>query len=145
MPALGFGSEVSAIGVHVRPASVDQVSKTRPDRERPTAWSFPPGWMRMLGWIASICVPSGGAAGTTAVQVTPASVERSKCTRHALGRVGVSVLLPATSVPSASRTGLFLIGPRMPSGRRRASLQVRPLSRDVRTMPHQVCGLGPTL
>ena len=34
MPELGFGSEVSAIGVHVRPASVDHVSKTRPDLVR---------------------------------------------------------------------------------------------------------------
>ena len=35
----------------------------------------------------------------------------------------------ARIVPSGSRTGLFLIGPRMPSGSRRASLHVLPPSR----------------
>src|SRR5439155_18448782 len=89
--------------------------------------------------------PSGEVAGATDVHVSPPSVERSKCTRQRLGRSDDSVLLPASSVPSASITGLFLIGPRMPSGNRRPSLHVRPLSRDVRTIPHQPCGLGPTL
>src|SRR6267143_4799247 len=99
----------------------------------------------MLGWIALIGLLSGEADGNADVHVRPPSVVRSKCTRHALGRSDDSVLLPATIVPSESCTGLFLIGPRMPSGRRRASLHVRPLSRDVRAIPHQPWGLGPTL
>src|SRR5438874_9988571 len=99
----------------------------------------------MLGWMASIRVPSAAAGGYAFVHVTPLSALRSKCTRQALGRSADSVLLGATSVPSESRTGLFLIGPSIPSGRRRASLHVRPLSPDVRTMPHQARGLGPTL
>src|SRR6185295_4313950 len=99
----------------------------------------------MLGWMASIAAAPEPAGGKTLDQVVPASAVRSKCTRHLLGRSGDSVLLGAISVPSSNRTGLFLIGPRMPSGNRRPSLQVRPLSRDVRTIPHQVCGLGPTL
>src|SRR5688572_22781056 len=48
-------------------------------------------------------------------------------------------------VPSASRTGLFLIGPRIPSGKRRASPHVRPSSFDVRIIPHHARGFGPTL
>src|SRR4029450_11668885 len=89
--------------------------------------------------------PSVAAGGNTAVHVRPPSVVRSKCTRQTLGRSVDSVLLPAITVPSASRTGLFLMGPRMPSGRRRASLHVFPASCDVRIIPHHVCGLGPTL
>src|SRR5258708_6639780 len=99
----------------------------------------------MLGWIASISLPSAGAGGNTAVHVMPASTLRSKCTRHTLGRAVDSVLLDATIAPSGSRTGLFLIGPRMPSGSRLASLHVFPPSRDVRSMPHHSRGLGPTL
>src|SRR5687768_1148082 len=99
----------------------------------------------MLGWIASIGLPSAEADGAAAVQMRPPSPVRSKCTRHVLGRSADSVLLGASRVPSASCTGLFLIGPRMPFGKRRASVQLRPPSPDVRSIPHQVCGLGPTL
>src|SRR5688500_9772978 len=98
----------------------------------------------MLGWIAWTVLPSAGPGTATAAHVAPPSVDRSKCTRHALGRSVDSVLLPLTSVPSASRTGLFLTGPRMPLGRRRGSPHVRPPSRDVRTTPHHSRGLGPT-
>src|SRR5882762_8899142 len=99
----------------------------------------------MLGWIAWISRPSADTGGALTVHVRPASTLRSKWTRHVLGRSGDSVLLELTSVSSESRTGLFLIGPRMPSGRRRASDHVRAWSCEVRTMPHQRCGLGPTL
>src|SRR5260221_12672851 len=98
----------------------------------------------MLGWIASIWFPSAERLGNEAVHVSPASVLRSKCTRQVLGVSGDSVLLGATIIPSRSRTGLFLMGPRMPSGKRRTPAHVRPRSRDVRTMPHHVWGLGPT-
>src|SRR6266849_2674261 len=98
----------------------------------------------MLGWIALIGPPSAEADGNAAVHVTPASVVRSKGTRHVLGRSDDSVLLGAMSVPSESCTSLFLMGPSMPSGKRRASVQVSPLSREVRTIPHQLWGLGPT-
>src|SRR5262249_27140584 len=99
----------------------------------------------MLGWIASIGAPSADGNDGMAVHVDPPSVERSQCTRQLLGRAGDSVLLPATIVTSLRRTGLFLIGPRMPSGRRRTLVHVRPLSGDVRLRPHHVCGLRPTL
>src|SRR5882672_6623088 len=99
----------------------------------------------MLGWIALIGLPSADADGNADVHVKPPSAVRSKCTRHVLGRSDDSVLLEATSVPSESCTGLFLMGPSIPSGKRRASVQVRPLSREVRTIPHQLSGLGPTL
>src|SRR5215831_6343546 len=99
----------------------------------------------MLGWIASIGVGSVDGNGGVAVHVAPPSLERSKWTRHRLGCSTDSVLLPATNVRSASDTGLFLIGPRIPSGSRRALLHVRPWSADVRITPHQRCGLGPTL
>src|SRR6188508_3129709 len=56
-----------------------------------------------------------------------------------------SVLDPASSTPPASSTGLARIGPRMPSGSLIAGDHVRPSSVDVRTIPHQVSGLGPTL
>src|ERR1044072_3498022 len=99
----------------------------------------------MLGWMASISlIPADGGVDTL-VHVRPPSTLRSKCTRHLLGRSVDSVLLPARIVASESFTGLFLIGPRIPSGRRVASLQLRPWSFDVRDMPHQVCGEGPTL
>src|SRR5687768_15888396 len=97
----------------------------------------------MLGCIAPIVTPS--FSGGVAIQVLPPSVLRSKCTVHLLGRSFVSLLVGERMVPSASCTGLFLIGPRMPSGRRRAALQVRPPSVLVRTSPHHVCGEGPTL
>src|SRR5262249_38938529 len=99
----------------------------------------------MLGWMASIEVSPAVRSGGVAVQVNPPSVERSKWTRHLLGRSGDSVLLEARIVRSPSRTGLFLIGPRMPSGSWRALVHVRPLSGDVRVMPHHVCGLRPIL
>ena len=41
--------------------------------------------------------------------------------------------------------GLFLIGPRMPSGSRRGADQVAPPSLDVINMPHHFSGVGPTL
>ena len=71
------------------------------------------------------------AGGRDTLHVLPLSRVRSKCTRHVLGVCGVSVLLGAIMVPSASRTGLFLIGPRIPSGSCRAPLHVRPSSPDV--------------
>src|SRR2546428_13814521 len=99
----------------------------------------------MLGWIAWISLPSAGAGGALAVHVRPASTLRSKWTCHVLGRSADSVLLGLITVPSAKRTALFLIGPRMPSGKRRAPDHVRAWSREVRTMPHHRCRLGPTL
>src|ERR1700730_1570428 len=100
--------------------------------------------MRMLGWIAGTSFPPA-ATGSPAVHVRPASVLRSKWIRHVLGRSADSVLLGLTIDPSSRRTGLFLIGPRMPAGKRRAPGHVRPPSWEVRTMPHQVWGLVPTL
>ncbi len=145
MPEFGFGSDMSASGVHVRPSSCDQVWPMRPDLVRTNACSDPSACTRMLGWMASMVSPGGDASGGVAVQVAPPSVERSKCTRHRLRASGASVLLPATMVPSASSTGLSLMGPRMPSGSRRGAVQWTPPSSDVVTMPHHRVGIGPTL
>ncbi len=89
--------------------------------------------------MAPSALPS--LSGGVVVQVVPWSELRSKCTRQP----SCSVLLGQRRSPSVSCTGLFLIGPRMPSGKRRAAPQVRPLSCEVRSMPHQVPGEGPTL
>ena len=56
-----------------------------------------------------------------------------------------SVLDGQSSAPSGSSTGLFLIGPRMPRGRRSGADQLRPPSCERISMPHQRRGLGPTL
>src|SRR5687767_7489648 len=132
--------------VHVRPPSSDEVENTLPCRVRPTASSLllpAPPRNKMLGWIAAMVRPS--LSGGVAVHVRPPSLLRSKWTCQRLGSVWDSVLVGATMVPSESCTGLFLIGPRMPSGRRRASLHVRPPSVLVRSIPHQASGDGPTL
>jgi hypothetical protein len=50
-----------------------------------------------------------------------------------------------SSAPSSSSIGLFLIGPRMPRGRRTGGDQLRPPSLERVSMPHQQRGLGPTL
>ena len=47
--------------------------------------------------------------------------------------------------PFSNWTGLFLMGPKMPSGRRSGSDQVFPPSAEVITIPHHSWGLGPTL
>src|SRR4051812_24552939 len=97
--------------------------------------------MRMLGWIAL----SDSSCSTNAVarHVLPPSVLRSKYTRQPSALL--SMLLGERMSPLLSRTGLFLIGPRIPSGRRIASLHVAPLSSLVFTTPHHVLGLWPTL
>src|SRR6476646_1028258 len=147
IPAFGFGrSSISDSALHVLPPSFEDVENTLPCSVRPTASSFSPpifSRKRMLGWIAPIVVPS--LTGAVADQFFPPSLLHSKCTCHLLGSACDSVLDGARMVPSASCTGLFLIGPRMPSGRRRPSLHVRPPSMLVRTIPHHASGLGPTL
>src|SRR5688572_23344617 len=97
----------------------------------------------MLGWIALIVRPS--FRKSVFVQVFPRSGVRSKRTLHLLGFSVVSSLVGQRMSPFASCTGLFLIGPRMPSGSRRAALQVCPPSVDVFNSPHHCDGLGPTL
>src|SRR6476646_9021546 len=147
IPAFGFGrSSISDSALHVLPPSFEVVENTLPCSVRPTASSFSPpifSRKRMLGWIAPIVVPS--LSGAVADQFLPPSVLHSKCTCHLLGSACDSVLDGATMVPSASCTGLFLIGPSMPWGSRRAALQVRPLSVLVRSSPHHSSGDGPTL
>src|ERR1043166_8372852 len=98
----------------------------------------------MAGWMASSSGPLGGA-GCTTVQVRPESALSSKCTRQRGTESALSVLLPLTMRPLGSRTGLFLMGPRIPSGRRVGAVQDRPPSCDAIHMPHQRAGLGPTL
>src|SRR3954471_6628837 len=109
---------VRASGDHVLPWSLDHVSKIRCDRVRPIACSRPFWCTRILGWMASISTPVAAGDGATFVHERPPSVLRSKCTRHLLGRSDDSVLLGLMIVPLVRRTGLFLIGPSMPSGSR---------------------------
>jgi hypothetical protein len=49
------------------------------------------------------------------------------------------------NVPSLSKTGLFFIGPKKPSGNAFCADQVIPPSADVFIKPFQVDGLGPIL
>ena len=81
----------------------------------------------MLGWMAPMRDRRRSRA-SIAVQVLPRSLLRSKWTRHLLGFSSVSLLVGQRMSPFASCTGLFLIGPRMPSGSLRAALQVVPPS-----------------
>src|SRR5262249_42566335 len=124
---------------HVLPPSSDSVVKIFPCRVRPRACSLPPACVRMLGWMAESSLPSPSAG--VACQVLPRSAVRSKWTRQP----SCSVLLGQRRSPPGNCTGLVLIGPRVPSGRRRASDQVLPPSSEVFSMPHQERGLGPTL
>src|SRR5208283_4679751 len=80
--------------------------------------------------------------GGVACHVFPRSLVRSKCTRQP---PSPSVLDGQRISPFASCTGLFLIGPSMPSGNRVGLAQVLPASSDVVIIPHQAAGLGPTL
>ena len=101
----------------------------------------------MVGWMIQKSSPSVvlPARRSLRVQVRPRSGERSKWARQAGGSGASSMLEPASRLPSARVIGLFLIGPRMPSGSRRGSLQVRPSAADSMTIPHHSGGLGPTL
>ena len=94
----------------------------------------------MLGWIAPIFV---------------GVVERRRG-RPGLAAVGGALEVDAPAVVLGARagrgcrrsraaTGLFLIGPRMPSGSRRGFDHVRPPSVEVISMPHHSLGVGPTL
>ncbi|MNN24709.1 hypothetical protein D3C81_1381500 [compost metagenome] len=74
----------------------------------------------------------------------------SKCSRQPAPAAApmpspASVLDGDTQVPSARMTGLFLIGPSTPSGKRRGADHVWPPSGEVITIPHQLKGSGPTL
>ena len=66
--------------------------------------------------------------------VFPPSRESSKCTSQP--SVLPAVLDGESHPPSVSTTGLFLIGPRMPSGKRSGFVQVLPASEDDIVMPH---------
>src|ERR1035441_7066315 len=90
------------------------------------ASSFPFFKNKMLGWIAPISLPS--LTGGVVVQVFPKSLVRSKWTRQP---PSPSVLLPHRISPFASGTGLFLMGPRMPSGSRVGFDHVLPSSVEV--------------
>src|SRR5260221_10418469 len=92
----------------------------------------------MLGWIASKPAVSTGMMR----QVLPLSSDFSRCTLHLYV---VSVLEGARMVIAASWTGLFLIGPNIPSGRRTGADQVLPSSTEVDNIPHHCCTVGPTL
>src|SRR3954451_5845106 len=80
-------------------------------------------------------------SGGVLVQVLPRSGVLSMCTRQPSN----SVLEPHNIVPSPNCTGLFLIGPSMPTGRTSRSPQVLPKSVDRTITPHHFDGLGPVL
>src|SRR5438045_3360586 len=94
---------------------------------------------RNAGWIASIVLPS--LRFSVLVQHWPKSRLSSMWTNQP----PCSVLDPQSNVPSARSTGLFLIGPRIPCGRRRGFDQLLPWSSEVISMPHHFSGLWPTL
>src|SRR5215510_4864272 len=139
MPEFGLGSAVALSLLQVLPLSSDDDSMIFPLRLRISAWSLPPSWKKTVGWITPNSLPSFIAS--VRFHVLPRSAVRSKCTRQALS----SVLDGQRSSPSPSSTGLFLIGPAIPSGKRRGLLQVFPPSSEVISIPHHSLGLGPTL
>jgi hypothetical protein len=88
----------------------------------------------------------GEGISASACHVLPRSVERSILrNQRFFSGVPTSRLDGASQLPSRVTNILFLIGPRMPSGRRVGGLQWRPPSVEVMTMPHQSRGLGPIL
>src|SRR6266487_4036493 len=139
MPELGFGRLVAFIAPQVLPSSFDQHSVTTFWRLRQRIWRRLFGWNKTVGWMA----PNSCAelSGPVFVQVSPRSGVRSRWTRQP----SCSVLEGQSNVPSANHTGLFLIGPRMPSGSRRGAVHVGPPSAELIIMPHQRDGFGPTL
>src|SRR5690606_41506524 len=103
----------------------------------------------MLGCMASNSTPS--LMGPITSHVLPISLLISKKTRQSCSLVfeGYSMLVGLTRVPSSNWTNLFLIGPsRWPTFGSSPIFcgvdHVLPPSSDVVTIPHQVCGLGPT-
>src|SRR5688572_9504722 len=101
----------------------------------------------MLGWMALTGAASTprGMAGVIRVHVLPRSLVRSKWICHPGCTPSRSVLEGHRIEPSGSATGLFLIGPRKPSGRRCGGDHVLPPSAEVVISPHQLRGSGPTL
>src|ERR1700722_3269092 len=83
----------------------------------------------------------GSTTGPNFVQVFPLSEERSIHTVHE----PCSTEEPLTIVPSLKMSGLSLMGPRIPSGRRSSGLHVRPSSSLDLRAPAHVSGLGPYL
>ena len=112
MPESGLGSEVATSFDQVLPPSADQHSTTFDCWLRERAWMRPSGWVSRVGWMASQVLSS--STGPTVCQVWPRSVVRSKWTRQPRS----SKLVGARIEPSLSVIGLFLTGPRKPSGRR---------------------------
>lgn len=94
--------------------------------------------------MASIDLPSP-IGGSDLLHVRPMSTVRSKYKRHAGVLPSASVLEGHKMDPSGNWIGLFLTGPRNPSGRRRPGDQALPPSSELRSMPHQVLGSGPIL
>src|SRR5262245_29098369 len=139
MPEFGFGSAVALSLLQVLPLSSDHDSTIFPWRLRISVWSLPPSWKKTVGWITPNSLPS--LIASVRFHVLPRSEVRSKCTRQPLS----SVLDGQSNSPSPSSTGLFLIGPAMPSGNRCGLLQLFPPSSEVIIIPHHSLGLGPTL
>src|SRR6266498_1046469 len=129
MPELGFGRLVAFIAPQLLPSSFDQHSVTTIWRLRQRIWRRLFGWNKTVGWMA----PNSCAelSGPVFVQVAPRSEVRSRWTRQP----SCSVLEGQSNVPSRSAMGLFLIGPKMLSGRRRGAPQVLPPSAEVMSMP----------
>ena len=89
--------------------------------------------------MAAMALPS--LTASVRIHVRPRSPVRSKWTRQPLS----SLLEGHSRSPLASCTGLFLIDPKVPSGKRRGGDQVRPPSSLVMSIPHHVLGEGPAL
>ena len=135
MPLSGLGRSKGRIRSQRRP-SRDQQDVIAPCLLRQTICIAPPGWQRMLGWIEPRV---RDARSDSFCHAPPWVRSRWQCQNSA------SVLDGQSSAPSGSSTGLFLIGPSMPRGRRAGSDQLRPPSCERISMPHQRRGLGPTL
>src|SRR5262249_47584493 len=122
MPEFGLGRPVALSLPHVLPLSSDHDSTIFPWRLRISAWSFPPLWKNTVREIPPTSFRS--LMGIVRGHFLPKSAGRSKCPRQPLS----SALEGQSNSPLLNSTGLFLIGPAMPSGSRRGLLQVFPPS-----------------
>src|ERR1017187_306326 len=138
MPEFRFGKPTASNALHFFPPSLDHVVAITPLRVRQRACNRPSRWKSTLGWMASNLFPL--STGPMISQVLPESRVSSKCTCQPAA--SPSVLEGHSHVPSASSTGLFLIGPSTPAGNRTGFVQLFPPSAEVIIIPHQVVGEG---
>ena len=149
MPDWLLGASIKLMSLQVCPPSADHVVAMRPGvwskplrcalvgRVRAKACSLPSGCTSIVGWMQR---HESVARGAVFVHSPVFMLYNSKCIFHPPASVddGHTRLSPTIR-------GLFLIGPRNPSGNGSRSPHVRPPSRDLHTQPAQSGILFPIL